>query len=249
MTLTSLRPGSRRLALIPALGALLLSLPVSVHAELAELGPAPAQGGYAGFDVRYGLDPRADTKALLASPVLTLATVSSFQHPGSGEARLEGLGESQVIVDLPLALLASVIEAQNGAEAWLPGTLLSRVDSRKGPEARLYQESGASFLGVKVAFRYTVSQVRDELPEGATGFRSRVVESLDGKLFESCTSWYLRPIVVDGVSKTYVRYFMRSGLRRPFLGAETLVKSYMPIQMSGMVKAILKEARRRQARA
>ena len=247
MTLFPCLPSFRRRACF-----LVLALFLSIHpapAEPTELGPAPALGGFAGYDVRYGLDPKADPQALLASPVLTHASVQSFTHSPSGEARLEGLSESQVIVDLPVSLLASVLEAQTGAEAWLPGTILSRVESRNGPEARLYEEAGSSFLGVKLALRYTVSQVRDELLGGAMGFRSRVVESHDGKLFESCTSWYLLPIVVDGKAKTYVRYFSRSGLRKPFLGAETLLKSYMPIQMTGMVKAILKEARRRQAGA
>jgi hypothetical protein len=223
------------LALVPALA----------FADFLELGPSPAQGPYPGFDVRYSLDPGTDPRSLLAKPVMTFSSIVLFEQASSHEARMEGIGESQAIIDLPISALACVLEAQNGSEGWLPGNFVSRVESKKGQETLLYQESGASFLGVKVAFEYRILQVRDALPGGAVGFRSRVIESLDGKVFKSLASWYLAPIVVDGASRTYVRYFMRSGIRRPFLGEDAVLRAFMPIQLSNMIKANVKEARRR----
>ena len=78
-------------------------------------------------------------------------------------------------------------------------------------------------------------------PGGGTGFRTRIVENLDGKVFESYTSWYLAAHRGGReVTKTYVRYF--HALRdsdKPFLGAEdSMMRAYMPIQFTGMVKAI-----------
>lgn len=233
-------------SLLAGLGLVVLSLALAA-AEGLEMGPSPAQGIYPGFDVRYapGLDPALNPPKLLSSPTMTHSEVVLFEQAMTGEKRMEGLGVCEAIYDIPLAIFASVLDAQDGAAAWLPGTQVHRVESRKGREAILYQESGSSFLGVRVSFRNRILQVWDDLPGGAVGIRNRILESLDGKLFESCTSWYLSPIVVNGVERTYVRYFMRSGLRKPFPGADALLRAYMPTQLSGMMKAVAGEAKRR----
>lgn len=239
---------SHQLKKYAALAVLGLLGASQILGDSIQMGPTPPQGSFPGFDVRYSFGPTTDYRSLLNKPLLTYSKVIIFQAPSNLERRMEGVGECEVVYDLPVNAVAAVLEPQDGLESYAPGVIKSRIESRSGKIVTTFQEVGASFLGIKVTYLTRNEATRDELPNGAVGIRARLIDSLDGKLFESYTSWYLAPVVLDGRQMTYIHYFMRSGLRNPFPGADTALRAFMPIQLSNTIESNLREARRRVAK-
>ena len=186
-----------------------------------------------------------DVASLIDTPTVIETSTSVFMDVLKNKVVLEGQGDAHAIYDLPLSLLLSVIEVNDKTGSYGPGVLESRIYRREGNKTVVYQLVGVKFFGIKVAYSTLNEVVRDELPGGGAGIRCRLVESLDGKLYESSNSWYFFPIEVKGRAMTYVRFFMRSGIYSPFPGEEGLMKSFLPKQLSDMFVANIREARRR----
>ncbi len=219
-------------------------------AEGLPVAPGPTGGPYPGFEVRYGrYSPPGgqDLSLLIEKPMVIGTKVQTFIDEGTKGKVLEALGDCQAIYDLPIAAIAAVLEVDAKQAKYGAGLLDAHIDLKSGNRTIVYQELGTLFLGIRVSYLTRSEVFRDELPDGVLGFRARLIESMDGKLYESFSSWYLEPIVVDGRKLTYVRTFMHAGIRNPFLGAESIMRAFIPKQSSDMMSSNIKEARRRLA--
>lgn len=220
----------------------------SLEAESPPVAAGPTGGPYSGFEVRYGLAAALkpqDILALVDSPVSLDSYSGSFIDPVTQKKIVEGRGDAHAVYALPIDLLASVLDTTMDQMSYSPGLLDERINLRDGPRTVVYQELGIEFLGIRVSYRTRSEVYRDELPDGAVGFRARLVESLDGKLYESFSSWYLCPVTVGGKTYTYVRFYMHSGIRQVLWGMETAMKSFIPRQGMDMIATNANEARRR----
>lgn len=228
--------------------ALALALPAGLAAGTAEppAQAAPASGGLpAAFDPRYGLAPGADLAALVDKPTLVSMQVRQWKDPATGENRLAGYGDAHAVYEVPLAAVAATLGDYLGRKAYSPRIRELRVESVDGPSAFLYEDIGIVFLGVKVGYLTRSEIVRDELPGGAVGFRARLVESLDGKLFSATSSWYLEEVEVGGRRMTYVRAFSNPGIRSPGLGMGSILKAFTPSELTTMLDQTVRAARKR----
>ena len=215
--------------------------------------PLPAAAGpngvhYPGFEVRYGLASPLKPEEILAlvdHPASVDSYSGSFIDPATRKKIIEGRGEAHAVYALPIELLASVLDTSLDQLRYSPGILDERINLRDGPRTVVYQELGLEFLGIRVSYKTRSEIYRDELPGGAVGFRARLVESLDGKIYESYSSWYLCPMTAWGKTYTYVRFYMHTGLRQAMIGMETAMKSFIPQQSSDMITANANEAKRR----
>ena len=245
-------------SLLPAAAlavGLVLSHPPLAAAPLSAsplpVAAGPSGGPYPGFEVRYGMatsfrpqDLQA-LQALVDRPVSLDSYSGSFIDQASKKKIVEGRGDAHAVYALPIEVLASVLDTTMDQLRFSPGLLDERINLKDGPRTIVYQELGIEFLGIRVSYKTRSEIYRDELPGGAIGFRARLVESLDGKLYQSFSSWYLCPVTVGGKTYTYVRFYMHSGLRQAMLGMETAMKSFIPQQSRDLITANANEAKRR----
>jgi hypothetical protein len=227
----------------------LLLAQAGLHGQQYPLRQIPnAQGPFPGFDVRYamGIAPSSpDLAKLVERPTAIYVAGRTIVDPKTGFKVLEGQGDGHGVFDLPLEALADVLDPSKDRQGFFPGVLDERVVLRDGSRTLIYQMVGISFLGIKLAYP-TISEVyRDDYPDGSVGFRARLVESLDGRLYQSYSSWFLVPVRVAGKTMTYARTYMRSGLYKPFAGADSLLKAFMPGQLDQIFNDNIHEARRR----
>lgn len=200
---------------------------------------------YPGFDVRYGILPGADLGALVNRSATIGMQVTSFVDPSTGKKMLRGFGEIHALFDVPIEAMAASywdFEAQPGL---FPNLIEARVEASGEGWARVFQYVGVSILGLKVGYRMRLDIRRDELPGGAIGYRSRLLECLDGNMFESYSSTYLESVLVDGRPMTYIRVYSRPGIADPFPGTAMIVKGLTPGELRNSVLISLRDARRR----
>ena len=225
-----------RLAALTSAAALLV---VSASGAGAPL-PPPA-GGY---DYREGVAESADLARLVDRPTL-IDTQTYAYDDETGEWRMSGWTDAHAVYDLPLsAFMAVAIDYQNYA-SYVPRIFSASVTERSDGHAVVRFYVGISFLGAKVAYE-TVEEVSWELrADGTFLARTRLVDSLDGELFEHYTSLYLAPVTVGGATMTYVRYFNRPGVRKPFPGMVTISRMFTPGETKAQMTALAKETARR----
>ena len=113
-----------------------------------------------------------------------------------------------------------------------------------GSRMVLTQDVGISFLGIKVAYRFRSEQLRDDFSPTEVGYRLRLLESLDGNLFEAYSSLYAKEVIVEGRRLVYLRVFSRPGLRKPGLGMELVIKSFTPGELTQTLGRAAIEARK-----
>lgn len=228
---------------------LILALTFSpLAAEPLAVAPGPDGVPYPGFEVRYGMIPSLrpqDMLALIDKPTSIGSYSGSFIDPATQRKIVEGKGEAHAIYALPIDLLASVLDTTMDQLSFSPGLLDERIDLKDGPRTIVYQELGLNFLGIRFSYKTRSEIYRDELPGDGIGYRARLIESLDGKLYESFSSWYLCPVTIWGKTYTYVRFYMHSGLWQTMLGMETAMKSIVPRQSTEIIAANANEAKRR----
>jgi len=214
--------------------------------QAAPAASAPAAGTLpAAFDPRYGIAPGADLASLVDKPTLVSMQVRQWKDPATGEGRLAGYGDAHAVYEVPLAAVAATLGDYLGRKAYSPRIREMRIESVEGPSTLLYEDIGIVFLGVKVGYLTRSEIVRDELPGGAVGFRARLVESLDGKLFSATSSWYLEEVEVGGRRMTYLRAYSNPGIRSPGLGMGSILKAFTPSELATMLEQTVRAARKR----
>lgn len=202
---------------------------------------------YPDYDVRYGIAPGTDLAALAGRTATIGMNVTSFTDPVDGKSKLRGFGESQGLYDVPLeAVLESLWDIESQPK-FFPNLFESRVEEKGDNEMRVFQYVGVSVLGIKAGYHMRVEMKRDYLPDGAVGVRSRLIQCLDGNMFESYSSYYLARVEVNGKQMTYIRLYSRPGIVDPFPGTAAIVKGLTPGQLSDSITLFVRDARRREA--
>lgn len=233
-----------RSAALLAMAALLIAGALPLLAQ-DESQAAAAPDPYPGFRARYGIPEGTDLAALVSKPTLIGMTVNSFRDPATGERRMSGFGEAHAVYDVPLQAVLAVLTDYPGQKQYSPRLLEVKVEYQDAQRAVVYQDIGIVFLGIKFGSRVRSEIIVDDLGPGEVGIRARLLESLDHNLFESFSSWYLKEVQVDGKTMLYLRTFTSPGLRNPFIGVASVVKSFTPPELRGQLAGTVKEALRR----
>ncbi len=251
MTIARPRRRARPLVLLLALaaaprfsGAATAEQPAAASAASAATVTA-LPGSARNVPARNGVAAGADLEALARRPELIAMDMRRFKDPASGETRIEGGAEVHGVFDAPLERLVAAMDDRVGQLAFSPRLLSSIEELRDGPRVVFLQDIGIEFLGVRVAYAVRSEAYREELPGGAVAFRTILLDSLDGKLYASTSSWYFEPVTVEGRRLVYIRYHAMQGIRRPGFGMEGLIKAFTPSEMKGLMATLAREARKR----
>lgn len=241
---------------IVLLGALFVLLPGTAWAQTPpETPPLPGPGtvaSYLGFSVRYGMAGLGGTGALDAATAAKLAgkaesfavdVLTPAQVPG--EKRVLGTGEAHGIQEADLQTVATLLWDYAALKTISPRLQEARVEERSPNRILVYEELGIAVLGIKIGYKFRIESIRDDFPDGAVGLRYRLTESLDGKLYEADSSWYLKEIEVGGKKMLYMRTYSTSGMRNPGFGVAGAVKAFTGGELTGQIQEIAREARNR----
>jgi len=213
-------------------------------AALAGAADAAAAGPGTADEYRWGPAPGADFGALLEKPVVTEMEAQTWKDPESGENRIAGWSDLHGVFEAPFDAVVRVLTDYEGQSRYSPRLFSARVESREDGRVRVYQEVGVSILGIKSKYRIVVDFEERTLPDGGFGQRSRLVDTPDGNLYESFSSWYVLPVLVEGKACVYVRGFSRPGIRKPFPGMAGALRTFTPGEVKNLLERYIKEARK-----
>lgn len=236
----------RALAAWAAALAALAALALPSAAAAQDRGPpaVPASG----FDARVGRAPGAELEALLGKPRVVDSDHYNFIDPISGERRMAGWVEAEIVIDAPVSAVASAINDPIAFPSFMPMILGSELLEESPGRQLVRYRVGIRFLGFEVGYATVEEAVFEWLPNGAGLNRSRLIDSPDGNMFEHYLSVYMEPARLSGREMTYLRYYNRPGLRKPFPGMLSVAKAFIPGGTRSQLQAIEKEAMRRAGR-
>jgi len=197
------------------------------------------------MEYMFGVPDGVDLRALVHAPRLVGTTYYVFDDPASGERRLGGYAEIQAVYDLPVDAFWDVLLDIEAYPTYSPRILGAKIESVWGPVYRVRYTTGIRFLGIEVSYVAIEDITVQTFPDDSRGTRTRLVESLDGSVYEHFSSFYVAPVVVGGKQMTFVRYFSRPGIRKPGFGMLQVVQFFAAPEGKGQVNAVAKEAARR----
>lgn len=231
---------------LAASAAILLAFALPSAAAAQDRGP-PAMPA-SGFDARVGRSPGAELEALLGKPRVVDSDHYNFSDPASGERRMAGWVEAEIVIDAPVGAVASAINDPAAFPSFMPMILGTEVLEESPGRQLIRYRVGIRFLGFEVGYATVEEAIFEWLPNGAGLNRSRLIDSPDGNMFEHYVSVYMEPVRLSGREMTYLRYFNRPGLRKPFPGMLPVAKAFIPSGTRSQLQAIEKEAKRRAGR-
>jgi hypothetical protein len=234
-----MRRAAPLLTLMLALGA------SSAYAD--ERGPLPIPRY--GFDYRQGIHPQAPFEELVDKPTILEIENYLFTDGASGERRMAGYVDIHAVYDIGIEYLISAVVDFTGYPDYAPRIFSARIAEAVGDRYLLQYTVGISFLGFRVAYETVEETIVTRYDDGSLLTQSRLIDSPDGNLFEHYMSMYLREVVVKGKPMTYIRYYNRPGLRKPFPGMLAVAKAFTPGESRHQLNALAKEAARRAKQA
>jgi hypothetical protein len=208
-------------------------------------GPWPAE---ASAEFLYGIPAGLDLEELVDRPKLVGTVNHIFNDTVSGERRMSGYAEVVAVYDLPLEKMLAVGLDFGSYPGFMPRVLHARVERQDGSTYQAYYDTGIKLLGIEISYKVRSESTVERLEGGAAGIRSRMLESLDGSLYENYNSFYLEPIIVKGKLMTFIRYFNRPGIRRPSAGTLQIVRLFAASEAKAQVAAIAKQTVRERDR-
>lgn len=224
--------------LVLALAA--LCLPAQADAPDGPIPPPPS-----GFDTRFAMLPGTDPATLVDKPVIIESLQYVYTDKDLGEKRLAGFIDLHVVYDMaPKDLMAVVLDIESLPD-YMPYIMEASIMSGTVEQRVAAYTVGISFMGIKVAYQSVGELIYQKLPDGAEGVKSRLLTCPDGSIYEHYSSWYILPVTVGGRLMSYVRYFNRPGIRKPFLGMLSISRTFTPPNSKGQVHATYKEALKR----
>lgn len=233
----------RRLA---ALAVALAALALPSAAAAQDRGPPTIPPS--GFDLRLGRAPGAQLELLLGKPRIVASDHYIFIDPDSGERRMAGWVEADIVIDAPVGAVAATVNDPAAFPRFMPMILGTEVLEESPDRQLIRYQVGIRFLGFEVSYVTIEEAIFEWLPNGAGVNRSRLIDSPDGSMFEHYVSVYMEPVRLSGREMTYLRYFNRPGLRRPFPGMLAVTKAFIPSGTRSQLQAIEEEAKRRTGR-
>ncbi len=193
----------------------------------------------------YGIPAGVDLEKLVGKPALAGTFYYTFKDPASSKRYLAGYAEVHAVFDIPLEQLVAVSLDFESFPSYVPRITGARVLSCDESSWQLHYNVGIKFMGMGVEYESVFETIREFLPAGAVGTRSRMVRSLDESEFEHFTSYYFCPVTVQGKVMTFVRYFNRPGVIGPTPGMLQVLNLFAAPEAKGQVTALAKEAIRR----
>lgn len=222
-----------------AISIFLLSIAVLLSPALAQTATAFQSDNYNGWLVRYGVLPASSALKALVGKAESFDISSDRDADGpAGERRILGTGQAHGLFPVSLEAAASaVIDIPNLPK--VSGSILSAILlDTSGDRFRAKEKIGFEFLGLSIGYEVIVDTIVDRLPGGSVGVRSRLVESLDGKVYRADVSWYFAPLVIEGKEYTYMRVWSVSGLSNPAPGVPAALELFSKGELRGQVKAV-----------
>lgn len=193
----------------------------------------------------YGIPAGVDFEKLVGQPTLASTFYYVFSDPESNERRLAGYAEVHAVFDIPLEQLVAVFLDFESYPSFIPRISGARILACDESTWKLHYNVVIKFMGLGVEYESIFETVRESLPSGAVGMRSRLVKSVDESEFEHFTSYYFCPVTVNGKVMTFVRYFNRPGVIDPTLGMLQVLNLFAAPEAKGQVSALAREAARR----
>lgn len=198
-------------------------------------------------EFHYGIAPGSDLTALARRGRVLGSKNFTFTDEASGERRLSGYGEYHAVYPATVEDLLSVLLDIPAYPDVLPMILEASLLETRGNHYVSRVSSGISLPGFKQIYTVTSEAVVERFPDGSVGLRSFLLHCEDEKLYEHYLSWYLEPVRINGQAMTYVRYFNRPGIRKPFPGLIVLIRLFADGNLRDQVESLAKEALRRSA--
>lgn len=235
---------------LACLALLLSSAPAEEGSQTVSLSSAEkinlqSDSFYDGYRVRYGIAPGTDLKALADRTAVLGMSMTSFKEETTGKPMIRGYAEVHAVYDVPLCDVDASMWDFIGQKQIFPRLLEVRVEKESADYARIFQRVGVSILGLSVGYRMRIEVSRDHFPNGAVGHRSRLIECIDGNMFQSYSSTYMEEVTIDGKKMTYIRVFSSPGILNPFPGTDYIVKQLTPGELRDSIAITVKDARRR----
>ncbi len=196
----------------------------------------------------FGVPGGVRLEALVHSPRLVGTTYYVYDDKASGERRLGGYAEFHAVYDLPVDALWDVLLDIPSYPTFSPRILGAEIESAWGSVYRVRYTTGIRFLGIEVSYDAIEDVTVQTFLDGSRGTRTRLVQSLDGSVFEHFSSFFVAPVTVGGREMAFVRYFSRPGIRNPGFGMLQVVQFFAAPEGKGQVNAVAKEAARRLGR-
>lgn len=206
--------------------------------------PAAAAGPGTTDEYRWGIAPGADFPALLEKVVVTEMEAETWKDPETGEHRIAGWSELHGVFEVPFEALVRVLTDYEGQPEYSPRLFSAKVEERDGLRIRVSQNVGMSILGIKIRYDLVLEYREEYLPDGGFAQRSRLLSNPSGNLYESFSSWYVLPVVVDGKDCVYVRGFSRPGIRKVFPGMAGAIRTFTPGEVKDLLERYIREARK-----
>lgn len=198
-------------------------------------------------EFQYGIAPGSDLEALARRGRVLGSKNFMFTDEASGERRLSGYGEYHAVYPATVDDLLSVLLDIPAYPDVLPMILESSLLETRGNHYVSRVSSGISLPGFKQIYTVTSEAIVERFPDGSIGLRSFLLYCEDDKLYEHYLSWYLEPVRVNDQAMTYVRYFNRPGIRKPFPGLIIIIRLFADSNLRDQVESLAKEALRRSA--
>jgi hypothetical protein len=215
----------------------------SLCAYANERGPLPIPEQ--GFDFRQGIHPQATLEELLDKPTILEIENYLFTDGETGERRMAGYVDIHAVYDIGIEYLISAVVDFNAYPGYAPRIFSARITEASDDRYLLHFTVGISFLGFRVAYETIEETIITRHADGSLFTRSRLIDSPDGNLFEHYMSMYLSEVRVNGKTMTYIRYYNRPGLRKPFPGMLAVAKTFTPGESRHQLNALAGEAERR----
>ena len=220
-------------------------------AQAASAGTAPLKDStrYDGWEVRYGIAQTPGGLEALAAqagkPESFAVDMIKSRDEKSGDNLVYGTGEAHGLFRVSADRAAAVVRDIANRKALSPRLKEIRIlDVSANGRASVYQDVGITFMGISIGYRLEYEEMNDTLPGGALGNRTRMLKSLDGKLYSADSSWYFEPVRVGGVDYVYIRTWSASGLRNPGPGVPGVMKLFTAGELKDQLNAVVKLATR-----
>ncbi len=235
------QPKAKSVATAPLL-CCLLWLPLSMLAAQDAVRTVPGD--------HFSVAPFDDPANLREQPRELIYRVQTEELPPG--VILVNTAEYDYLTEVRLADLREAITALDDYDDFGPrvaksnGMPLTQAEAgRRSWLQELTLSFRVLFFGEVYDYILRLDEVDLDIP-GSYGVEWRLESSLDGKFHDVRGGWFLREIVVDGRSETYVRYWNRTDFADGSAGLETALKWFGPRDVRGNMMAFVDEARRRE---
>jgi hypothetical protein len=190
------------------------------------------------FDCRYGVPECTDLNLIYNDPAEVKFEMHDFYDCRFNENRISGYSDFHGVFDADYDRVVSLLSSPVNMPLYSTHVLNVKVEKIEGPATTAYFDLGIVFLGYKVSFITRMKIIKEKLSSDETVFRARLLQSLDGNLFESYSSWYVKKLLLKGRPLVYIRYFNRQGIRHPFPGMSSVVRMFSPKEAKSMVSKL-----------